>query len=111
MKKDLEIFQNIMEKPRNRIKHILAVVEQFNHLVERKIILILGNTIYLQRELWGNEPEMAKSWIENAYIFLRMKQGPELGQTLYFWDMKSDVLIGKFMDRKAILTLENQSGE
>ncbi|MEX2568351.1 MAG: hypothetical protein WD431_20575 [Cyclobacteriaceae bacterium] len=110
MKKELGIFQNKPEEPGSRVKHILAVVEHFNLLVEKKIILILGNTIYLKRDLWGKEPEVAKSWIENTYIFLRMKQGAKVGPTIYFWDMEADQLIGKFEDGKAVLSTEDQGG-
>lgn len=79
-----------------KVDHFSKVIEGFNFLIEKKAVVIDRNTVYLYVDLWGEERKNADNWMKNAYIYMRMKLGFEEGQTVYFKDIETDELIGRY---------------
>lgn len=86
-----------------KVDHMTKVVEGFNLLVENKAVVISDSTVYLYRELWGSDPKTPPAWMANAYIYLRMKHDLQEGKTVYFRDIETDRLIGRYEGGKGIV--------
>jgi hypothetical protein len=86
-----------------KVDHMSSVIQGFNDLTEAKAVVINGTMIYLYTELWGSNPATPPAWMQNAYIYLRMKHDLPEGKTIYFRDIETDLLIGKYEGGKAIL--------
>ncbi|MFY0628579.1 MAG: hypothetical protein JXR07_19940 [Reichenbachiella sp.] len=85
-----------MPSIKTQIVHSHKVVQGFNKLIEMKAIKIMGSTIFLHPELWGSTKEKQNAWMKNAYRFLRLEHKIKEGSPLYFKDIDSLQLIGKY---------------
>lgn len=94
-KKKLDIAQK-------KVEQMTSVVQGFNYLTEVKAVVINGNMVHLYRQLWGSNPTTPGAWMQNAYIYLRMKHELPEGKTVYFRDIETDRLIGRYENGKGI---------
>ncbi|EMS34622.1 hypothetical protein C943_03309 [Mariniradius saccharolyticus AK6] len=79
-----------------RVGQMASVVQGINFLIDKKAVVIDGNTVYLYRELWGSDPKTPDAWMKNMYIYMRLQQLCEEGQTIYFRNIETDELIGRY---------------
>lgn len=103
MKKQIREARQKLSTAQQRVAHIQKVVEGFNFLIEKKAVSIIGNGVYLYPELWGSNPKTPPSWMENAYIYLRMKKDFPEGKTVYFKNIETGEIIGRYENGKAII--------
>lgn len=79
-----------------KVDHITKVVDGFNFYIEKRAVVIDRNTVYLYVDLWGEDRKNKDIWMKNAYIYMRMKLGFAEGATVYFKDIETDELIGRY---------------
>lgn len=84
-----------------KIERMERVVLGFNFLVEKGAIEIELPSLSLYRELIGSEPKEMESWMKNAYLYCRLKKGMAPGAILFFKDLESGAVIGRFDGKKA----------
>lgn len=81
--------------------HQLATIfKGMEEMIEKGAIKIQGNTVSLFPELWQRNPE---AFMANTYRYLRLKLKRKEGIPVYFKDIETDKLIGKFLGGKAQL--------
>lgn len=88
---------------RYKTDHMAGVVNGFNFFVEKKAVVINGTMIHLYKELWGSNPATPPAWMQNAYIYLRMKHDLPEVKTVYFRDIETDRIIGRYENGKGIV--------
>lgn len=100
-KKAVKQLQENIQRAGKKVERMERVVLGFNFLAEKGAIEIDLPSMSLYRELIGSEPKEMESWMKNAYLYCRLKKGMAPGAILFFKDMETGAVIGRFDGKKA----------
>jgi len=77
------------------------MINAFQLLLDKKAIEIKEGAIHLYPELWGIDQRNAKAWMENAYMYCRLKLKYPKGIKLDFFDIESGTPLGHWNGKSA----------
>ena len=110
-KKQVKELQQNIQRAGKKVERMERVVLGFNFLLEKNAITIDLPSMSLYRELIGADPKEMESWMKNAYLYCRLKKGMAPGAVLFFKDIETEEVIGRFDGKKAELSSTQASSE
>lgn len=102
-KKAVKQLQENVKRAGKKVERMERVVLGFNFLLEKNAIAIDLPSMSLYRELIGSDKKEMESWMKNAYLYCRLKKGMAPGAILFFKDIETEEVIGRFDGKKAEL--------
>jgi hypothetical protein len=102
-KKQVNELQQNIQRAGKKMERMERVVLGFNFLLEKNAIIIDLPSLSLYRELIGTEQKEIETWMKNAYLYCRLKKGMAPGAVLFFKDIETAEVIGRFDGKKAEL--------
>lgn len=82
------------------LQNLATIFDGINNFRANGLIRIEGNTMSLYPQIWSRNPE---AFMANAYRYFRLKLKRKEGMPVYFKDIETNRLIGKFVGGKAVL--------
>lgn len=95
-KKQVRELRTNVIRAGKKVERMERVVLGFNFLLEKKAIAIDLPSMSLFRELVGSDRKEMESWMKNAYLYCRLKMGMAPGAILFFKDIETGEVIGRF---------------
>ena len=106
---DAMIFSNKKVAPIvNSAQQMAKIIANVNQLLEKKIIRLEENTIYLYPTIWKDKP-IALNWLSCLHHYYCVKRKLKSSETLYFKDIESDKLLGTVVNKKAKVLIFEES--
>jgi len=91
-------FKNKVRKLSKEVEHVQSVLNGLNFLIEKKAIVIDGDTVFLYPELWGKDEKKIDSWKKNIYLYVRLKRNFPKGNSLSFRDIETREYLGSYSE-------------
>jgi hypothetical protein len=94
-----QIKENVVRTGK-KVERMERVVLGFNYLTEKKAVVIDLPSVSVYRELMGAEAKAVESWMKNAYLYCRLKMSMAPGAVLFFKDIETEDVIGRYDGKK-----------
>ncbi len=86
----------------NQAQQTAKILANVKSLLEKKLISIESNSIFLQPQLWKDEPA-AINWMKCLQIYCMLKRQFKETETLNFYDINTKQAIGIIANKRAKL--------
>lgn len=91
-------FKGKVKRVSKEIDHFQGVFNGLNFLIDKKAVVIDGDTVRLYEELWGSDPAKIAAWKKNTYLYMRMKKNHPKGMPVFFKNIETGNDLGRYED-------------
>lgn len=93
----------------NSAQQTAKIIANVNQLLEKNVIRLEENTIYLYPAIWKDK-STALNWLSCLHHYYCLKRKLTPSETLYFKDIESDKLLGTVINKRPKILMFEESG-